>query len=240
MASITDTSFKEFGKRTVPVHMLAEYWYCAAQITNRKLQGDIETPLLLQGRRLHEEEAEKILAKLGPTRRIKVTTVFDAMLLSYSNIQSALKTKKTLANSKEQVLAMTILPEYGILGVPDSIDCTDGKHPIIVETKTRDKIPIEPYQNHELQVAIYMMGLERLGFKLSYGVVEYMIRDIPWERKRYRVMLDDILQERAVSTAKTVVNLLSDKEEPVATKNPNKCRPCRFRDSCRWKPVLPA
>jgi hypothetical protein len=62
--------------------MLAEYWYCAAQVTNRKIQGDIETPLLLEGRRLHEEEAEKILAKLGPTRRIKVSTVLDALLLS--------------------------------------------------------------------------------------------------------------------------------------------------------------
>ena len=35
---------------------------------------------------------------------------------------------------------------------------------------------------------------------------------------------------------KTVVNLLSDKEEPLATKNPNKCRPCRFNESCKWKP----
>jgi CRISPR/Cas system-associated exonuclease Cas4 (RecB family) len=236
LSSLTDTPFKDFSKRTVPVHILAEYWYCAAQVTNRKIQGDIETPLLLEGRRLHQEEADKILAKLGPTRRIKVTTVFDAMLLSYNNVQRALAAKKMLANSKEHVLAMTILPEYGILGVPDSIDCTDGKHPIIIETKTRDKIPTEPYQDHELQVAIYMMGLERLGFEISYGVVEYIIRDISWERKRYRVMLDDILRERAVSTAKTVVNLLSDREEPVATKNPNKCRPCRFKDSCTWKP----
>jgi CRISPR/Cas system-associated exonuclease Cas4 (RecB family) len=236
LPSLYETSFREFSKHTVPVHILAEYWYCAAQITNRKIQGDIETPILLEGRRIHEEEAEKILAKFGPTKQIKVTSVFDAMLLSYSNIRSALRVKKTLANSKEHVLAMTILPEYAILGVPDSIDCTDGKHPIIIETKTRDKIPTDPYQDHELQVAIYMMGLERLGFKLSYGVVEYMIRDIPWERKRYRVTLDDSLRKRAVSTAKTVVNLLSDNEEPVATRNPNKCRPCRFRESCKWRP----
>jgi hypothetical protein len=86
--SLTNTPFKEFSKHAVPVHSLADYWYCAAQVTNRKLQGDIETPILLEGRRLHEEEAEKLLAKLGPTRRIKVTTVFDAMLLSYSNIKT--------------------------------------------------------------------------------------------------------------------------------------------------------
>jgi CRISPR/Cas system-associated exonuclease Cas4 (RecB family) len=102
--------------------------------------------------------------------------------------------QKSVKNSKEHVLAMTILPEYGILGVPDSIDCTDGKHPIIVEAKTRTEFPTQPYQDHELQVAIYLMGLERLGFKLSYGVVEYMIRDIPGERKRYHVTLDHALR----------------------------------------------
>lgn len=69
------------------------------------IQCDIETPLLLEGQRFDEEEAEDILAKLGPTLRVKVTSVFDAMLLSYRNVKKALGRKKILANAKGCVLA---------------------------------------------------------------------------------------------------------------------------------------
>jgi CRISPR/Cas system-associated exonuclease Cas4 (RecB family) len=159
------------------------------------------------------------------------------MLLSYRNIKRALARKKVLANARERVLFMTILPEFGILGIPDSLDCSDGRNPIIVETKTRDVFPKQPWADHELQVVIYMMGLERLGFSPAHGILEYVKRNDLKERKKHTILLNNSLRQKAISTAKTVVNLLAEKEEPIATKNPNKCVPCRFNESCRWKPI---
>lgn len=217
--------------------MLADYWYCAAQIPNRKLQGDIETPTLLQGRGIHETEAQGILAKLGRLRQIKAGTVFDMMLLSYGNIKHALAKRMILANAEGKVLFATILPELGILGKPDCVNCSDGVNPIIIEIKTKDVLPRRIWPDHELQVATYMLGLERLSFHPTHGMLEYVLRSDPSSKIVHRICLKDHLRERVMSTAKTVVNLLLDKEEPMPTKNPRKCVKCRFNESCRWKPT---
>jgi CRISPR/Cas system-associated exonuclease Cas4 (RecB family) len=219
----------------VRVHVLADYWYCAAKIINRKIQGDLKTPLLVEGSRIHEEEAKKVLAELGPTRRVHVESVMDSMLLSWRNIKRALVEKKRLANSKEHVLFMTILPELGIIGVPDGLDCADGALPIIVEEKTTDRLPGRPWPDHELQVAVYMMGLERLEFRPPFGILEYVKRADLGQRKRYKITLDGYLRNKAQLTAQIVFNLLSGKEEPKPTKYPRKCVPCRFNSSCQWR-----
>lgn len=238
MGDIRDTPFADFVSNAVPVHMLAEYVYCAAKVPNRMLQGDIRTPVLLEGQRIHEAEAKKVLAKIGPTKRIKISTVFDAMVHTYMNITSALRKRKVLANSEKRVLFLTVLPEYGIVGKPDAVDCRDEKSPVIIETKTTDRLPLSPWPDNELQVGIYMMGLERLGFHPSHGLLEYVKRKSPKERERYTISLNARLREEAVSAAKTVVNLLLEKEKPIATKNPRKCLPCRFISSCKWKPIV--
>lgn len=235
MSSLKKVAFQDFQRHSVPVHMLAEYWYCAAQIPNRKLQGDIETPTLLEGRGIHETEAQNILAKLGRLRRVKARTVFDIMLLSYENIRRALARKKVLANAEGKVLFATILPELGILGKPDRVDCSDGVNPVIIETKTKDVFPRRIWPDHELQVATYMLGLERLSFHPTRGMLEYVLRSDPSSKMSHMIFLKDHLRERVISTAKTVVNLLLEKEEPMPTKNPRKCVKCRFNESCRWK-----
>lgn len=237
MSSFGRTTFLEFQKHSVPVHMLAEYWYCAAQIPNRRLQGDIETPTLLEGREIHESDARNILAKLGKLRRVKAKTVLDMMLLSYGNIMWALKRKAVLANAEGRTLFVTILPELGILGKPDRVDCSNGVTPIIIETKTRDELPRRIWPDHELQVATYVLGLERLNFHPTHGVLEYTIRSDPSRRRRHTILLEEHLREKILSTAKTVVNLLLQKEAPMPTKNPRKCVKCRFCESCRWKPT---
>ena len=238
LGSIRDTAFADFVSNAVPVHLLAEYVYCAAKVPNRKIQGDIRTPVLLEGQRIHEAEAKRVLAEIGPTKRIRISTVFDAMVHAYRNITVALRKRKVLANSEKRVFFLTVLSEYGIVGRPDAVDCRDGKNPVIIETKTTDKMPLSPWPDNELQVGIYMMGLERLGFQPTHGVLEYVKRNSPKQRKRYTIPLNAGLRQEAVSAAKTVVNLLLEKEEPIATKNPRKCIPYRFVSSCQWKPTV--
>ena len=158
------------------------------------------------------------------------------MLLSYANIRLALSKKKILANTKERLLCMTILPELGIFGKPDSVDCRNGKVPIIVETKTTQRFPGRPWPDNRLQVGLYSMGLERLGFNPSYAIIDYVIRGNLKKREHHKVHLNDRLREKAVSTTKKVIDLLLEKEEPIPTKNPRKCVPCVFCKSCTWKP----
>lgn len=230
-----DIPYKEFVKRSVPVHLLEEYVYCPAKVTNYKLLGEVTTPILLEGRLFHETDAEKALTKVGPTRKIKVKTLSQAMAQTYHNIRIALSTKMILANSDDRVLFLAILPEFGILGKPDKLDCSDGTNPVIIETKTTGKLPTSPWHDHEVQLGTYVMGLERLGFHPPYGYLDYVMRDSPENHRQYRITLNDSLRKETVAIADRVANLLLEKEEPIATTNPRKCMACRFSDSCRWK-----
>ena len=238
MSSLKETTFLHFRRHSIPVHILSEYWYCAAKIPNLKLQGDIDTPTLLEGRAIHEEEAEETIAKLGPLRRVEIKTVFDVMLLSYRNIRYALKRRKILANAEGKLLFATILPELAILGKPDRVDCSDGINPIIIETKTKDTLPTRVWPDHELQVGAYMLGLERLNFHPTHGLLEYVVRSDPSKRTTYRIHLKDHLREKILSTAMSVGRLLLNKEKPMPTKNPRKCVKCRFAGTCAWKPSV--
>jgi CRISPR/Cas system-associated exonuclease Cas4 (RecB family) len=234
--SLKKTTFLQFRKHSIPVHVLSEYWYCAAQITNLKLQGEIETPTLLEGRAIHEEAAEKALAKLGRMRHVEIKTVFDAMLFSYVNIKRALRKKSILANAEGKLLFATILPELGVLGKPDQLDCSDGTNPIIVEIKTKDTLPTRGWPDDELQVGAYVLGLERLGFHPTHGLLQYVVRGNQSNQVTFRIQLKDRLRKKILDTAMIVGRLLFGKEEPIPTKNPRKCVKCRFNEACAWKP----
>jgi CRISPR/Cas system-associated exonuclease Cas4 (RecB family) len=236
LSSLEKTSFLQFGNHSIPVHVLSEYWYCAAQITNLKLQGEIETPILLEGSAIHEEWAQRALAKLGRIRHVEIKTVFDAMLFSYMNIKRALKKKSVLANAEGRLLFATILPELGVFGKPDQLDCTDGTNPIIVEIKTKESLPARAWPNDELQVGAYVLGLERLGFHPTHGLLEYVVRGNQSDQLAFRIEMKDRLRKKIVETAAIVRRLLLDKEEPIPTKNPRKCVKCRFARACAWKP----
>jgi len=141
-----------------------------------------------------------------------------------------------LANSETRTFFRTILPEFGIIGRPDILDCRDGKNPVIVERKYTRKIPVPPWPDHRVQVGTYMMGLERLGFHPKRGILEYVKRDSKKEHMQYTVLLDPKLRKQVLMTAEAVLRLLQGKQEPKATRNPRQCVPCRFVDSCKWKP----
>jgi CRISPR/Cas system-associated exonuclease Cas4 (RecB family) len=231
-----DISYKEFLRHSVPVHLLEEYVYCPAKVPNYKLQGEVTTPIILEGRLLHEADAQKALAKIGRTRKIKVKKLSEAMAQTYLNIKVALSRKMILANSEEQALFLTILPEFGIFGKPDKVDCSDGTNPIIIETKITSRLPTSAWHDHEVQLGTYMMGLERLGFHTPHGCLDYIRRDSPEDHRQYLVTLTESLRKEVAHIAGRVANLLLEKEEPKATTNPRKCIACRFTESCSWKP----
>ncbi|MCP8320734.1 MAG: Dna2/Cas4 domain-containing protein [archaeon] len=168
---------------------------------------------------------------------IKLRTLYDTLFLTYKNIKAALKDKGVLANSEEKMLFFSIIPEYGVLGVPDKVDCTNGIHPIIIEIKTTKRLPSKPWFNDKIQVSTYALGLERIGFRADYSIIEYVDRDRPSSRVRYKISLNEELKNKIEFTAKRVIGVLEGYEQPIPPKKQEKCKVCepKYRAVCKWK-----
>jgi hypothetical protein len=69
-----------------------------------------------------------------------------------------------LVNSDNSDMYYSILPELRCIGLPDLIDHSYGR-PVVVEKKFEGTTPDLIWLDHELQLAIYMVSVERLGIK---------------------------------------------------------------------------
>ena len=225
--------WKDFVKNAVGASIVAEYCYCPAKITNMKLLGEIKTPIMIEGSKLHETEAQELLSHMR-LRKVKAPkTLLDALVFCYAQVKNAMITHSLLVNADKSVMYRSILPELGCIGLPDLIDCSTGK-PIVVEKKFVRMIPSSIWPDHELQVAIYMHSVEKLGFKSVHGILEYHQRDGD-EVKHLEVQLDKTLRKKIRDTVKAVRALIEDDEEPIPTTNPNKCRACKYVATCKWR-----
>ena len=231
-------AWDDFVEGAIGASLLGEYWYCAPKLVVKKKIGEVKSPQTEEGLQLHEEEAQRILKELGPLHKVeKAKTLWDAMQHSLVNLRWSLIKQEVIANGEEAVLFRTIIPELGIIGLPDKADCTKGEHPIIIESKYTEQIREgnRPWPSDELQVAVYMMGLEVLSFKPTHAVIEY-IQKTGDERKEFRVELTDALRKKISETAEKVRNILSGEEEPIPPSYPRKCEVCEkeIRNDCDW------
>jgi CRISPR/Cas system-associated exonuclease Cas4 (RecB family) len=229
-------SFREYVKHAIPVSLLSEFVYCEAKVSNKQLLGEIETPVLVEGRRLHEQDARKALRKFGPTKKARVVSLEDAMLLSYANVVLALKKRKVIANSEKKKLFIGIILDHGILGFPDFVDCKNGKWPIIVESKSTQRLPSSPWPDHQIQIVAYSMSLEVLGFNPPYAILEYVTRDKAKAKSTYQVPISADIKRRTLEISRNVAAILHG-NDPNPTTNTNKCIPCAYVSQCKWSPL---
>lgn len=229
-------SFREYVKHAIPVSLLSEAVYCEAKVSNKQLLGEIETPILLEGRLLHEQDAKRALRKYGPTKKLRVATLDDAMLLSYANVLLALKKRKIIANSDKKKLFISLIPDYRIIGGPDFVDCKNGKQPIIVDTKNTNRIPSSPWSDNEIQVVAYSMSLEVLGFAPPYAILRYVTRDEAKSERTFTVPINSDLKTRVQKISQRVLSILQG-SQPKATTNINQCLPCAYASQCKWSPL---
>lgn len=230
---LSDIEWREFAKRSLSASLLAEHNYCAAKVYNKRELGEVETPLTLAGTEIHEQELGKIVKSMGPSKAVQLKTLLDAMALSLKNIKLALKRKRALANSGERKFALMIIPELGLYGLPDIVDASDGEQPIIIDIKTTNKLPERPWFNDKLQVAVYVMGLQRLGFQSKYGILRYQLRNDKNQTREFRVDVDESLKQHVVDAMKDILRIING-GEPIPTDKKNKCIPCGYRNSCKW------
>lgn len=238
MSNWEEFPWDEFVKGAIGASVLGEYWYCAPKLVVKQKIGEIQTPQTIAGAHLHEEEAQRILAELGPLHRIeKPKTIRDAMKHSLINLWGSLQRKEMLANGEHEILFRTIIPELGIIGIPDKADCTSGKQPVIIESKYVNEIPRgpRPWPSDEVQVATYMMGLEALSFKPTNAVLEYIQRSDN-ARKAFRIQLTDALRHKVMETVEKVRKLLNGQEAPIPPSRSTKCQACdeTIRKNCSW------
>ncbi len=126
-----------------------------------------------------------------------------------------------------------VIPETGIHGEPDIVDCSDGKQPVIIDIKTKDKLPSEAWFNDKLQLGVYVMGLERLGFKSKYGILKYELRHDRNQVAEFKVQVDDNLRRHIVDSTHDILRIING-GEPVLTDNERKCIRCEYRTTCNW------
>jgi CRISPR/Cas system-associated exonuclease Cas4 (RecB family) len=198
-----------------------------------KLLGEIKTPIMIEGSELHEGEAQEILSHMRLKKVKAPKTLLDALVFDYAQLKHAAASRSCLVNAEESIMYYSILSELGCIGVPDLIDCTTGK-PVVVEKKFVGRIPARIWPDHELQLAIYILSVERLGFKSVFGVLEYHQRGVD-SVKRIEVRLDKLLRKKVKDTVIAVRGLIEKDEAPIPTTNPNQCRPCKYVDKCPWK-----
>jgi len=227
------TTWRKFLSQSVGASSIGEYWYCPAKIANARTFGEAETTETVKGSEYHEIEAKTIIEKLGPLKKVKVESVFDIMKLSRDNIEAALMNREILANSEEDVLFWSVLPEARYIGVPDKADCTNAEEPILMDFKTTARLPGDAWVDHRIQLGAYMLGIERLGFGQSYGIVRYVSRLDSTLTTDFKVYLDGYLRDEVLATAQEVHKIfLGGKPRP--TSNPNKCKACPYRKVCEW------
>jgi CRISPR/Cas system-associated exonuclease Cas4 (RecB family) len=232
-SKLSSVKWKDFLAHAVAASKVAEYCYCPAKITNMKLLEEIKTPIMIEGSELHERQAQELLSHMRLKKVKGPKTVLDALVFDYAQIAHATASRSTIVNGEKSVMYLSILPELGCIGLPDLIDCSTG-NPVVVEKKFVGRIPSQIWPDNELQLAIYMLSVEKLGFRFVHGVLEYHERAGD-SIKRVEIRLDKHLRKKVKDTVKAVRGLIEKNEEPIPTTNPNQCRSCRYVDKCRWR-----
>lgn len=231
-----DLKLKDFLEHSVAASDIAQYGYCPATITNMLAIGRIKTPVMLEGSRLHEQDAQTILSGMR-LKKVKVPeTLLELLATMHTVVKKAMKNGSPLVNSDETKMYWAILPELGCIGFPDLVDCKRGA-PVVVERKKKilGTIPSEPWENDKLQLAIYMLSLERIGLKPRFGVLEY-VKPATGESQRFEVSLDQGLRKKTLEAVKAVKDLIKG-QTPIPTNNRHKCERCKYGDKCKWSLV---
>lgn len=122
---------KDFLKHSVAASDIAEYGYCPATITNMLATGKIRTPVMLEGSRLHEQDAQKILSGMR-LKKVRIPeTLIELLATMHVVVKNTMKKRSSLVNSDETRMYWAILPELGCIGLPDLVDCKSGT-PVVV------------------------------------------------------------------------------------------------------------
>jgi len=229
MTNIVEISWVEFTNQALPAYWLAEYKYCPSKAILEMEVEEEKPQQLVEGQIIHEQDAQEILENLGPLVSVPhPETVQATMMFSRQQLRRALKERVALANKEGVIMFVSIIPHLGVWGIPDCADCTDGKYPIIIETKTTSRLPSKPWEDAKLQIGVYMLALEVLGFDCKHGLLRYKLRQKPEEVREFKVSLDHDLRQLVEQTVASARQVLDGAVGPAPADTPGKCANCKI------------
>ncbi len=196
------------GKNNFPISWLNQQGYCEYQIYLEYVKG-IETQptrAMTQGSQIHKELEDIFKKDSTPAK-----------------FEDAVEESKTQASLSREVFV--VAPHYGIRGYIDEIWMKPDEIVII-----DDKPGRTPYESTMNQVRAYclafkdMTGDER---KIKAALRERGTENLFW----IEVFTPDV--EKQIKFTINRMHGLFDGTKPyMATKNPKKCRSCRFKNEC--------
>ncbi len=196
------------GKNNYPISWLNQQGYCEYQIYLEYVKG-IETQptmAMTHGSQIHQELEDIFKKESTPAK-----------------FEDAVEESKTQASLSREVFV--VAPNYGIRGYIDEIWMKPDEIVII-----DDKPGRTPYESTMNQVRAYclafkdMTGDER---KIKAALRERGTENLFW----IEVFTPDI-EKQIKFTIDRMHGLLDGTKPYKATKNPKKCRSCRFKNEC--------
>ena len=196
------------GKNNYPISWLNQQGYCEYQIYLEYVKG-IETQptrAMTHGSQIHQELEDIFKKDSTPAK-----------------FEDAVEESKTQASLSREVFV--VAPNYGIRGYIDEIWMKPDEIVII-----DDKPGRTPYESTMNQVRAYclafkdMTGDER---KIKAALRERGTENLFW----IEVFTPDI-EKQIKFTIDRMHGLLDGTKPYKATKNPKKCRSCRFKNEC--------
>lgn len=223
------------GISMIPTSSIAGQYYCEQKVEMEYVHGDVETEAKLEGGALHE--------KLIQMRKT-----------SLDDIIRGIKRRKLL------VASFPIFARFSklvISGVPDAIVFLKGSPAYIIELKTTKGDTSRLWKDQLVQVRVYGMVLEEMGFncsRLKLVVVRVQRANGISEEWRknfmHAVLLElfngqhkntkqsstthvvDYSRDDAVADVKWAEAYWLSRREPIPTTKAMKCRACEFGQVC--------
>lgn len=196
------------GKSTFPISWLNKQGYCEYQLYLEHMKG-IETQpthAMTHGSQIHQELEDIFKQSSSP-----------------SSFEDAVEASKENASMSREVFVIS--PDNGILGYIDEIWMKPDEIVII-----DDKPGRTPYESTMNQVRAYC-----LAYKDMTGD-ERKIKAALRERGTENLFWIEVFTPEVEKQIKFTINRmhgLFDGTKPfIATKNPKKCRSCRFKNDC--------
>ena len=196
------------GKNNFPISWLNQQGYCEYQIYLEHVEGikTAPTKAMTQGSEIHKQLEDTFKQEATPT-----------------TFENAIESSKEEASMSRE--CFVIAPKYGIRGFIDEIWMTPDEIVII-----DDKPGRTPYQSTMNQVRAYCLAYKDMtgdDRKIKGALRERGTENLFW----IEVFTPEVEKEIKF-TIDRMHGLFEGSKPYIPTKNPKKCRSCRFNNEC--------
>jgi CRISPR-associated exonuclease Cas4 len=127
------------------------------------------------------------------------------------------------ADGQGELLSSRAFP---LAGKPDYVVRTPDGRPVPIELKLNVQNILEPYKNHQVQVAAYCLILEDYFERPpTHGILRYADRE-------FVVEYTPALRKKVIRLLNEMAQYNEEQAPPLANQRAAKCRACPFQPTC--------